>query len=290
MKLVILLVASVIFISGCTGNGVGEVSDSDTGLYTPASGVGQGITVGKLAKDFSLTNINGDVVHLSDFRGEYVLFASMATWCTPCRIEADNVRRAQEKLDISLVVMQIDVDPRETKEDLIRFRNELGKEDWIMGFDDGTISSLYNIRTFDTTLVIDPEGKIIYRDNGFPIDTKTLEDLIIKGESSQLQLGSTHEHANITVVLGGKEVDFSQDKYQLRSSFVHFESGDGKEVHVHAKGVTIKFLFETLGWDVDACLKTDSGDYCNGSITVDGQESDIDHEIRDGENIEVVYG
>jgi peroxiredoxin len=144
----------------------------------------EGITEGKLAKDFALTTIEGNVVKLSDFRGKFVLFASMATWCVPCRIEAQNVKKLQENFEnLPLVVMQIDVDPRETKQDLINFRKEYGKQDWIMGFDNGSIAQLYNIRSFDTTLIVNQEGKIVYRDNGYPIDIKTLEDVIVKGKS-----------------------------------------------------------------------------------------------------------
>jgi len=283
----LLTLLSIIFISGCIGqSSVTGQAVSDYSAYS--EDVGVGITEGFTASDFTLVDIEGKTHKLSDFRGKYVLFASMATWCTPCRIEAENVRRAQDNFPhLPLVVMQIDVDPRESAQDLIRFREEFGREDWIMGFDDESISRLYDIRTFDTTVIVDPDGKIIYRDNGFPIDTKTLEDLIVKGESSQLVLGSTHEHATITVILGGKTVDFSQDKYQLRSSFVHFEGGDGREVHVHAKGVTIGYLLESLGWEIESCLKTDFGEYCNVSVNMNGKDADLDHEIREGDDIEV---
>jgi thiol-disulfide isomerase/thioredoxin len=251
----------------------------------------EGTEKGKLAKDFSLTTIERNVAKLSDYKGKYVLFASMATWCTPCQIEAQNVKKAQENFEhLPLTVMQIDVDQRETAQDLERFRQQFGKEDWVMGIDDGSITRLYNIRSFDTTLIVDPEGVIVYRDNGFPIDTKTLEALIIKGESSSLILGSTHEHANISVILGGKEIDFSQPKYQLRSSFVHFEGGGGREVHVHAEGVTLKYLLESLGWETaEGCLKTDTGTYCSGSVVANGNHSDINHEIKESENISVEY-
>jgi len=138
-----------------------------------------GVEEGNLAPDFSLITVEGSTVRLSDFKGKYVLFASMATWCTPCKIEAQNVKRFQDSFpNVSLQVMQIDVDPNETSQDLINFRQNTGKNDWIMGFDDGSISQLYNIRTFDTTFIVDPNGKIVYRDNGFPVDTKTLEELI----------------------------------------------------------------------------------------------------------------
>lgn len=255
------------------------------------SQLAEGITEGKLAKDFSLATIEGNVVKLSDFRGKYVLFAFMATWCTPCQIEALNIKKVQDNFEnIPLVVMQIDVDPRERKQDLIKFRERFGKEDWIMGFDNGSVAQLYNVRTFDTTILVNPNGKIVYRDNGFPISTKNLEDLIVKSKSSGLVLGSAHEHANISVIFGGKNVDFSQNKYQLRSPFVHFEEGNGKVVHVHAKGVTLKYLFETLGWKIEkGCIVTEFGKYCNGTIKVNGGKADIGYEIKNGEFIEVVF-
>ena len=173
-KIIVLLLVSVLFASGCVSNTGQSTASGENNVKENT-----GINVGNIAKDFSLVDIDKNVVKLSDYRGKYVLFASIATWCTPCRIEAENVKRVQDNLHPPLVVMQIDVDPRETKDDLIKFRQEFGKEDWIMGFDDGTISSLYNIRTLDTTIIVDPEGKIVYRDEGFPIDTKTLEDLIV---------------------------------------------------------------------------------------------------------------
>lgn len=179
-------VGSFLGISSQSAEDIRRTSDlvssvGDSGTQTePATVLEEGIIEGKLARDFSLNTIDGEIVKLSDFRGRYVLFASMATWCTPCRIEAQNVRAAQENFENSLLtVIQVDVDPRETNQDLVRFRQELGREDWIMGFDDGSISNLYNIRTFDTTLVVDPMGKVIYRDEGFPIDSQTLEDLIV---------------------------------------------------------------------------------------------------------------
>ena len=37
--------------------------------------------------DFRLSDLNGDTVRLSDFRGNVVLLNFWATWCYPCRTE-----------------------------------------------------------------------------------------------------------------------------------------------------------------------------------------------------------
>lgn len=65
------------------------------------------------------------------------------------------------------------------------------------------------------------------------------------------RIGSTHVHAFLRVYIQGATLDFSLERFQLRNGFVHFESGDGITVHKHATGVTLGFLFETLGMKMD---------------------------------------
>ena len=43
--------------------------------------------IGKPAPEFELTNINGDTVRLSDYKGKTVAINFWATWCSPCVFE-----------------------------------------------------------------------------------------------------------------------------------------------------------------------------------------------------------
>lgn len=111
-------------------------------------------------------------------------------------------------------------------------------------------------------------------------------------------LGSAHIHADVKVYINGKPIDFSQKKYQLASSFIHFEDGIGDVVHVHATGMTLGHLFKSLGMDFNNnCVVAEGQSYCNAAdktlkLYVNGQlGNEFDNNaIRDMDKYLVSYG
>ena len=64
-------------------------------------------------------------------------------------------------------------------------------------------------------------------------------------------LGSEHVHATILTKLHGDIFPYSGPAYQIKSSWMHFEAGDGSTIHRHATGVMLGWLFETTGLGLD---------------------------------------
>ena len=78
------------------------------------------------------------------------------------------------------------------------------------------------------------------------------------------QLKSAHQHADIKVYLNGKQINFSQKKYQLANTFIHFEGGIGEVMHAHATGLTLGHLFKSIGMGLTgSCLLYEVKSYCN---------------------------
>ena len=78
-------------------------------------------------------------------------------------------------------------------------------------------------------------------------------------------LRSVHDHADVKVYINGQPVDFSQRKYQITTSFIHFEAGVGDVIHVHATGMTAGYLFKSIGGDLNPnCLFFEGQNYCSG--------------------------
>lgn len=112
-------------------------------------------------------------------------------------------------------------------------------------------------------------------------------------------LGSAHDHTAILVEIFSDKFDFSSPSYQLKSSWIHFEGRDGSTIHKHATGVTMGYLFETLGIMLDdKCFEFQSGrSFCtdeefNLVFYINGEQVDDirDHEPMEDDRILISYG
>ena len=112
-------------------------------------------------------------------------------------------------------------------------------------------------------------------------------------------LGSAHVHAAFAVKLNGTKLDFSDNKYQVKSRFMHVENGDGDTLHRHATGVPVAEFFKSIKMNAtDSCFTNDNGTkYCsngkeNLEFYVNGNKtkSIADYVFNDDDRILIVYG
>ena len=112
------------------------------------------------------------------------------------------------------------------------------------------------------------------------------------------QLGSTHIHTDVKVYINSNSIDFSQHKYQLATSFIHFEDGLGEVVHVHAIGMTVGQLFKSLKGDLNNnCIVLDGQRNCNEDgkklkfyVNVQPNNEFSNYVIHDLDKILISYG
>ncbi len=112
-------------------------------------------------------------------------------------------------------------------------------------------------------------------------------------------LGSEHEHASILVRVFGDKFDFASPAFQIKSSWIHFEGQDGNTIHRHASGVTLGFMFESLGIGLtESCyVFPDGREFCNNDdysikfyINHQPVSSINDYVVEEGDNILISYG
>jgi hypothetical protein len=111
-------------------------------------------------------------------------------------------------------------------------------------------------------------------------------------------LGSAHVHAIFEVMLDGQAVDFSQQKYQVKTQYIHVEGGDGTTLHRHSSKVPVGEFFKSVNMDIrDGCFVMDNGEqFCDDGkqlrFFVNGTEraSIDDYVLQDNDRILIIYG
>lgn len=121
------------------------------------------------APDFAVGTLDGGRFVLSEQRGRVVVVYFMAGWCLTCVPEARALARLYaEYRDRGLEVLAVDAQFDETPADLERFRRLVGLSpppDYRWAIDrDLKVVAAFGVRSLDTTIIIDPNGRIAYRD------------------------------------------------------------------------------------------------------------------------------
>lgn len=119
------------------------------------------IASGKIeATGFTLPDLNGKMISLSDFKGKWVVLDFWGSWCGWCIKGFPALKEAYQKYGDKLVVIGIDCN--ESEED---WREGVKKHEipWINVYNgnDRALYEAYNITGFPTKAIINPEGKLV---------------------------------------------------------------------------------------------------------------------------------
>lgn len=117
------------------------------------------LKVGEAAPDFSLQDLNGETVTLSQFRGRPVLINFWATWCVPCRTEMPEIEAAyQAYREQGFAVLAVDV--QEPPEDVRAFVEEFRLSFVPLVDTTGAVFDLYKVLALPTSYWIDRQGRV----------------------------------------------------------------------------------------------------------------------------------
>jgi peroxiredoxin len=124
-----------------------------------------GLDVGDLAPDFSLPDLGGRSIALSDFRGRRAVMINFwASWCAPCKAEMPDLEEVYREHKGELVVLGINL--LEDPPTIRQFLDEVPVSYPIVLDRQGEVARLYRLFTQPVTYFIDGRGVIVDRKFG----------------------------------------------------------------------------------------------------------------------------
>jgi peroxiredoxin len=139
----------------------------------PASDVG--IQLGKVAPDFSVPTLDDKTFTLSEQRGKPTVIFFMAYWCGSCVPEGTALGQIIQEYGDKVSIVAINIDPSATWDTINQFKQAAGNGAFVWAWDtDQKVTTAYQVTALDTTLILDREGRIVYRDE-IPTQYETLK-------------------------------------------------------------------------------------------------------------------
>ena len=156
LQTVVLL--GLLAIQGCTTSAPDVTNGRQLGPLGPGE-LPPASEIGRLAPDFTLSDLDGNWFRLSDLRGKVVFVNFWATWCPPCRAEMPEIEDLYQKhMNTDVAVIGVNLfEP----EDKVREYVQRGGYNWSFVIDTtGEVTRNYGISALPTSFFLNSQGII----------------------------------------------------------------------------------------------------------------------------------
>ena len=129
--------------------------------------------VGGPAPTFKLEAVNGQVMGMSDLKGQFVVINFWATWCVPCIKEMPEFQKAHQSLNPKVKIIGINL--AESKEKVAEYIHSKGLSFPVLLDAYGNVSQEYEVLHLPVTYFITPDGVIREKIFGGGVTQKMIE-------------------------------------------------------------------------------------------------------------------
>lgn len=130
-------------------------------LGTACKSGNEPVVEGKTAPDFTLKDLSGHQIRLSDYRGKVVFLNFWATWCPPCREEIPSMMKLNQAMSgkpFQMLAVSIDEGGKDAVENYLK---KSGTMLPALLDTDSSISKRYGTTGVPETFVLDKRGVIL---------------------------------------------------------------------------------------------------------------------------------
>lgn len=133
------------------------------------------------ATDFTVRDINGRYVRLSDFKGKLLFMTFFATWCKPCLQELKHLVKLRKKYKAKgFEVLAVSLDGPETRAKVKPLAKRYKLDFPVVLDTENQVARLYNPRRTQPFSVLMKNGKVIKTHESFQVsDVPKIEEEIV---------------------------------------------------------------------------------------------------------------
>ncbi|NCF66310.1 MAG: redoxin domain-containing protein [Chloroflexi bacterium] len=121
---------------------------------------GAPLNVGDVAHNFSLPDLDGKQVALSEFQGKPVIINFWATWCPPCRLEMPEFQRAYETYEEDDLVILAVNEAEQSEVVSSFFYDQMGYTYTPLLDEEGQVAEAYGAIGLPSTFFVDDAGEV----------------------------------------------------------------------------------------------------------------------------------
>jgi len=177
---VLLLIAGGLLVWKTLQTGAGETPEQKGGPPAP---------------DFDLPDLDGGRIRLADYSGRVVLVDFWATWCGPCRLQAQILEELYKEVQgPSVEFLAISLGE---PDDIVREFVEKSPFPYPVAIDTEEVLGVsLQVYALPTVMVIDTQGRITYLRPGLS-DAETLRQVLIESGFQQASLSGSGQFERI---------------------------------------------------------------------------------------------
>lgn len=121
------------------------------------------LKVGDDAPDFQATNLSGENIKLSTFKGKKPVYLKFwATWCSYCKVEMPHLQAIYDENGAEIEVLTVNVAINDSIANIDKFYRKQGFDLPTVFDQEGALTSSYGVVGTPYHVLIDKQGKIAY--------------------------------------------------------------------------------------------------------------------------------
>ena len=124
------------------------------------------LSCAEVSYDFTLQDLEGKPISLSDYKGKVVFIDFWASWCPPCRLSIPYVEKLYEQYKDNENFVVLGINLQESKDDITKFMKKQ-KMNYPVLLSDNKVISNYKISSIPRFFLIDKNGDVYNKYVGF---------------------------------------------------------------------------------------------------------------------------